>query len=717
MIAIALCMAYHCKPWNGILYKLKIVRQLSTNRVRSLELNIQSYIGGEWVSGTDGGVEVKNAVNGEVIGSISSTGIDFAHSLSYARETGGPALRAMSFHERANCLKALAQHLMAQKEKFYEVSAWTGATRNDSWIDIEGGIGTLFAYSSLVRRELPNESFLVEGDPQPLSKAGTFIGRHILVPKEGVAVHINAFNFPCWGMLEKIAPSLAAGVPVIVKPATVSAYLTEIMVREIISSGILPAGAMQLICGSTGDLLDHLNEQDVLTFTGSAATGRKLKSMPNIINNSVPFNMEADSLNCCILGQTVEVGSAEFDLFVREVAREMSVKAGQKCTAIRRTIVPRAKVDAVAAALKKRLDKISIGDPAMAEVKMGPLVGRAQMQDVRDNVATLAHACEIIYGGTDDFDIIGGDKDVGAFFPTTLLYCDQPLAAEEPHAIEAFGPVSTIMPYDNLDDAIALARLGRGSLVGSIFTADNGEARELVLGTAACHGRMLIINQDCAAESTGHGSPMPTLVHGGPGRAGGGEELGGARAIRHYMQRTALQGSPTTLMAITNEYHPGATPITDIVHPFRKYLEQLQIGETYTTYRRTVTEADIVNFGCLSGDHFYAHFDEVAAKDSFFGKRVAHGYFLISAAAGMFVDPAPGPVIANYGLENLRFIEPVGIGDTIQVHLTVKQKIKKDKRSDEEKATGVVRWAVEIINQHGKAVAVYDVMTLVERQE
>ncbi len=680
-------------------------------------MSIQSYISGEWVNGTDTGVEVFNAINGQIVGTVSSTGIDFSQSLSHARRVGGQALRAMSFHERANRLKALGQHLMAQKEKFYEVSAWTGATRVDSWIDIEGGIGTLFAYSSLVRREFPNECFLVEGDSQPLSKGGTFIGRHILVPKEGVAVHINAFNFPCWGMLEKIAPSLAAGVPVIVKPATVSAYLTEIMVKEIISSGILPEGSIQLICGSTGNLLDKLNEQDMVTFTGSAMTGRKLKSRPNIVDNSIPFNMEADSLNCCILGETVEPESAEFDLFIKEVAREMTVKTGQKCTAIRRMIVPRSKVDAVSAALQKRLDKISIGDPAVEGVKMGSLVGRAQVQDVWDNLASLSKSSEIIYGGAEDFEIIGADKDAGAFFPTTLLYCDKPLSAEEPHAVEAFGPVSTIMPYEVLDDAIELAKLGRGSLVGSIFTADNSEAQQLIMGTAAYHGRMLIINNDCAGESTGHGSPMPTLVHGGPGRAGGGEELGGDRAIKHYMQRTALQGSPTTLMAITKEYHPGAMPITDVVHPFRKYLEELQIGETYTTYRRTVTEADIVNFGCLSGDHFYAHFDEIAAKDSFFGKRVAHGYFIISAAAGMFVDPAPGPVIANYGLENLRFIEPVGIGDTIQVHLRVKQKIKKDKRSDEEKATGVVRWAVEIRNQDENVVAVYDVMTLVESKE
>jgi len=680
-------------------------------------VNIQSYIGGKWLSGKDAGVEVFNAVNGQSVGFVSSAGVDFKESLVHARETGGQALRKMTFHERANMLKALAQHLIAQKEKFYEVSAWTGATRVDSWIDIEGGIGTLFAYSSLVRREFTNARFLVEGDPEPLSKRGSFVGRHILVPKEGVAVHINAFNFPCWGMLEKIAPSLAAGMPVIVKPATVSAYLTESMVREIISSGILPPGALQLISGSTGDLLDHLNEQDLVTFTGSAITGRKLKSNPNILANAIPFNMEADSLNACVLGETVEADSAEFDLFIKEVVREMTVKAGQKCTAIRRTIVPRSKVEVVVDALKKRLDKITIGDPSVDGVKMGPLVGRAQLLDVWDKVKILGNSSEIIYGGSKDFEIVGGDSEKGAFFPTTLLYCDKPLSAEEPHAEEAFGPVSTILPYDNLAEAVTLTKLGRGSLVGSVFTADDTEARQFILSTAAYHGRLLIINADCAAESTGHGSPMPTLVHGGPGRAGGGEELGGARAIKHYMQRTALQGSPTTLMAITEEYHAGATPIKDLVHPFRKYFDDLQIGETLITHRRTVTEADIVNFGCISGDHFYAHFDELAAKASFFGKRVVHGYFVVSAAAGMFVDPAPGPVIANYGLENLRFTEPVGIGDTLQVHLTVKQKIKKDKRNEEETATGVVRWAVEVRNQEEKPVAVYDVMTLVERRE
>ncbi len=531
-------------------------------------MNIQSYVNGEWISGRGNGVEVVNAVNGNFIGNVSSDGVDFKEALRHAREVGGPALRRMTLHERALRLKALAQHLLEHKDEFYQVSGWTGATRADSWIDIEGGIGTLFSYSSLVRREFPNETFLLEGEQERLSKQGTFTGRHILVPREGVAVHINAFNFPCWGMLEKIAPSLCAGMPVLVKPATVSSYLTEKMAREIVQSGLLPEGAFQLLCGGTGDLFEHLMEQDVVTFTGSAATGRKLKSHPNVIANSIPFNMEADSLNLSLLGETVEPDSVEFELFIKEVAKEMTVKAGQKCTAIRRAIVPAGRVEAVVAALKQRLDRFPLGDPSIDGVKMGPLVGRAQMRDVWENVNRLASSCEILYGGAREFEIRGGDKDKGAFFPSTLLYCDQPLTAAEPHAVEAFGPVSTIMPYRDIGEAILLAKKGRGSLVGSVFTGNDVEAKKFILDTAAWHGRLLVINRDCAAESTGHGSPLPALVHGGPGRAGGGEELGGERAIKHYMQRTAIQGSPTTLMRLTGEYHQGATPITDKVHPF-----------------------------------------------------------------------------------------------------------------------------------------------------
>ncbi len=680
-------------------------------------MKIESYACGAWTAGTEQGVEVRNAINGEAIGRVSSAGLDFADMLAYGRQHGGAALRKLTIHDRANMLKALAKHLLERKEDFYRISAMTGATRADSWVDIEGGIGTVFSYSGIARRELPNDTFAVEGPVEPLSAKGSFMGRHILTPKHGVSLHINAFNFPCWGMLEKIAPSLIAGVPVIVKPATVTAYLTAAMVREIVASGILPEGSLQLICGSTGDIFEHLIEQDSVTFTGSAHTGRMLKCHPNMIANSIPFNMEADSLNCSVLGAEAGPGTPEFDLYIKAVCQEVTVKAGQKCTAIRRAIVPQAHAEAVVEALKSRLEKTPVGDPAVEGVRMGSLVGAEQVEDTWKAVGELAAGSEIVHGGTRDFEVVGADRDKGAFFPATLLYCDNPLATAAVHTVEAFGPVSTVMPYRDEAEAIELARMGRGSLVGSLVTADRDEAARVVLGAAAWHGRILVLDSTCAKESTGHGSPLAPLVHGGPGRAGGGEELGGSRAIKHYMQRTAIQGSPDILTAVTRQYTKGATPITTPIHPFRKTFDDLQIGEQLVTHRRTVTEADIVNFGCLSGDHFYAHFDELAAADSLFGKRVAHGYFVISAAAGMFVDPAPGPVLANYGLENLRFIEPVGIGDTIQVRLTVKQKIRKAKRPDDERATGVVVWDVEVKNQHDETVALYDILTLVERAD
>jgi oxepin-CoA hydrolase/3-oxo-5,6-dehydrosuberyl-CoA semialdehyde dehydrogenase len=679
-------------------------------------MKLHSYACGKWVTGSGTGVTVNDAVTGEAICNVDSTGLDFESCVRYGHEVGGPALRAMTFHERAAALKGMAKHLMEKKEDFYAQSAKTGATRSDGWVDIEGGIGTVFTYSSLVNREFPNDIVMVEGTQERLSATGTFTGRHILTPKLGVAVHINAFNFPCWGMLEKIAPSLAAGMPVIVKPATPSAHLTELMVREMIGSGFFPEGAIQLICGSVGDMLEHLEEQDVVTFTGSARTGHKLRAHPNLVTKSIPFTMEADSLNCSILGKSVHCDDEEFDLFIREVCREMTVKAGQKCTAIRRVIVPKEQLSAVAEALQARLEKTTLGNPSADGVRMGPLVGKDQAVDVRNKVEQLLQECRLVYGGGQEFPIEGADNSGGAFFPATLLACDDPFAQQLVHEVEAFGPVSTLMPYDSIDDAIAIARLGKGSLVGSLFTYDDAEARHIILGCAAYHGRMAIINRDCAKESTGHGSPLAALIHGGPGRAGGGEELGGARAVKHYMQRTALQGSPTTLMAITGEYHTGAKTYTDDIHPFKKHFEDLRIGENLLTNRRTVTEADIVNFGCVSGDHFYAHFDEIAAKDSLFGKRVAHGYFVISAAAGMFVEPSPGPVIANYGLENLRFIEPVAIGDTIRASLTVKQKVKKAPRGDEQ-PNGVVVWAIEVSNQNEELVAVYDIMTLVARRD
>ena len=681
-------------------------------------MKAKSFLAGAWVEGQGEGTQVCNAVTGAPISRVSSAGLDFAAALDYGRNTGGPALRAMTIHERANALKAMAKHLMAKKEDFYTVSAMTGATRSDSWVDIEGGISTVFSYSGIARREFANETFIVEGPAEKLSADDSFTGRHILTAKRGVAVHINAYNFPCWGMLEKIAPSLIGGMPVIVKPASASAYLTEAMVKEMIASQAFPDGAIQLICGSAGDLLDHVNEQDVVTFTGSAATGQQLRSHPNLVAKSVPFTMEADSLNCSILGQSVGEDDPEFALFIKEVCKEVTVKAGQKCTAIRRVLVPAEKLDAVRQALISRLNKTTVGDPAVEGVRMGPLVSQSQRDDVAANVALLAEHCEIIFGGdTDALELQGDAIDRAAFYPPTVLLCPNPKTTEAPHNIEAFGPVTTLMPYDSLEDAIEIAALGKGSLVASVVTYDDQEASDLVLGAAAYHGRILVLNRDCAKASTGHGSPLAPLVHGGPGRAGGGEELGGSRAIKHYMQRTAIQGSPSTLMAITREYSIGAKTLSTDIHPFKKYFEQLTIGERLTTHRRTVTEADITNFGCLSGDHFYAHFDELAAVDSMFGKRVAHGYFVISAAAGMFVEPSPGPVLANYGHENLRFIEPVGIGDTIQVSITVKQKIKKDKRPDEDRTTGVVVWDVQVVNQHQELVALYDILTLVARQE
>lgn len=681
-------------------------------------MKTNSYVYGEWFHGTGTPVEVHNALTGEVISLVNSSGIDFQAVLDYAKQQGGPALRAMTLHERAEALKALGLYLLEKKSHYYDVSHQSGATKVDTWIDIEGGIGTMLSYSSLVRRELPNERFIVEGDVEQLSKHGSFVGQHILTAKPGVSLHINAFNFPCWGMLEKIAPSLLAGVPVIVKPGTATAYITQAMVQDIIDSNLLPAGALQLICGSTGNLLDLLDEQDVVTFTGSAKTGQMLKQHPNIAKHNIPFNMEADSLNCSILGESVSTDSPEFDLFIKEVVREMTVKAGQKCTAIRRTIVPADKMDAVEQALIARLSKVKIGDPSIDGVKMGSLAGVDQRNDVYSQVEKLSQTCDVVFGGNAAELILEGvDSDVGTFYPPTLLKCSDPLSNSTPHEVEAFGPVTTLMPYNSLEEAITIANLGKGSLAGSVVSYDNDEIKTLVLNAAAYHGRMLVLNRDCAKESTGHGSPLALLVHGGPGRAGGGEELGGLRAIKHYMQRTAIQGSPATLTAITNEYVKGAPQLTFDKHPFRKYFEELLIGESLTTHKRTVTEADIVNFGCLSGDHFYAHFDETAVEDSFFGKRVAHGYFLISAAAGMFVDPGKGPVIANYGLENLRFVEPVGVGDTIQTTITVKRKIKKAKRPDDKKATGVVVWSVEINNQHDEMVALYDIMTLVERKE
>jgi len=679
-------------------------------------MKIQSYVNGQWCSGDGRTQQLLNAIDDSVVGEISSLTTGFDALLDYGRTMAGPALRKLTIHQRAEMIKALAKYLLDRKDDFYRISYLTGATKADSWVDIEGGIGTMFSYSGIARRELNNDTFIVEGPVEPLSKHGTFVGRHILTSKEGVSVHINAFNFPIWGMLEKITPSLIAGVPVVVKPGSVTCYLTEAVVKAMVESKIFPEGSIQLICGSVGDLLDHLTEQDVVTFTGSASTGQMLKAHKNIIAKSIPFTMEADSLNCCILAPDVKVEDPEFDLYIKEIVREMTTKAGQKCTAIRRIFAPENMTEAVGEALKARLLKTTLGNPSLEGVRMGALVGKSQRDDVLSVVEQLSQGNDILLTGMENYKSIGIEEGKGAFMAPTLIHCADPLNNNTVHDIEAFGPVSTLMPYTDIEQALVLAKLGKGSLAGSVFTYNKDHARDLILGAASHHGRMLVIDRDCARESTGHGSPLANLVHGGPGRAGGGEELGGVRAIKHYMQRTAIQGSPSSLMAVTNEYVKGATTTEDRIHPFRKYFEELAIGESLITHRRTVTEADIVNFGCLSGDHFYAHFDEISAKDSFFGQRVAHGYFVISAAAGLFVDPGQGPVIANYGIDNLRFVEPVAIGDTIQVKLTAKRKIKKSKRPDDKYHTGVVVWDIEVTNQRDEAVAIYDILTLVERQ-
>ncbi|MDX7990759.1 phenylacetic acid degradation bifunctional protein PaaZ [Xenorhabdus littoralis] len=680
---------------------------------------LTSYICGAWVHGQGNIRTIHHAISGEALYQVSSAGLPLAGSLEYAREKGGKALAAMTFQQRAQMMKAVAKHLLANKETLYAISIETGATRSDSWVDIEGGVATLFSYAGLAGRELPDDTLWPEDEMIPLSKQSQFVARHVLTSRPGVALHINAFNFPCWGMLEKLAPTWMAGMPAIIKPATASAQLTQAMVKMIIDSGLVPEGALQLICGGIGDLFDHLDYQDAVTFTGSAQTGLKMRAHPRLIERSISFTMEADSLNCCILGGDVTPEMPEFGVFIKEVVREMTVKAGQKCTAIRRIIVPANQVETVKQALLKRLSGVAVGDPTLPDVRMGALINLEQRDEVQMKVnELLGSGCELLCGGSlDKLVLTGNSNSNGAFYPPTLLYCADPITNQAVHGTEAFGPVSTLMAYQDTEQAITLAMMGQGSLVGSLVTADEQIAVQVIRATACAHGRMLVLDEAASAESTGHGSPLPMLVHGGPGRAGGGEELGGLRAVKHYMQRTAIQGSPSMLAAIGREWVRGAKVKEDPIHPFRKYFEQLEIGESLLTARRTVTEADIVNFACLSGDHFYAHVDKIGAAESLFGERVAHGYFVVSAAAGLFVDGAVGPVLANYGMENLRFIEPVKIGDTIQVRLTCKKKIKKVQKTPEDKPHGVVMWDVQILNQEQQPVALYSILTLVERQK
>nr|WP_217703875.1 phenylacetic acid degradation bifunctional protein PaaZ [Schlegelella koreensis] len=676
---------------------------------------MQSLIAGAWI-GTRPALALPSAIDGSVVAHTHEEAIDFGAALEFGRRRGFIGLMALDFQQRAARLKALAAYLNERKEALYVLSRHTGATRSDSWVDIEGGTGTLYAYASLASNELPSGNVVHEGPVATLGKKGQFAGTHILVPRGGVAVHINAFNFPVWGLLEKFAPSFLAALPCIVKPATATSYLTEALVRMIDDSGILPAGSLQLVIGSTGDLLDRLESHDVVTFTGSADTAVKLRSTPNLIRQSIPFNVEADSLNSAILGPDVTPDSPEFDLFVKEVVREMTVKAGQKCTAIRRAMVPRAQLDAVAAALKARLAKVAVGDPALENVRMGALASKAQQHDVGERVRMLAEGNEVVFGAADGFAPLGEGVGEGAFFAPTLLLCRDGWANDAVHDVEAFGPVSTLMPYGDIDEAIALAARGRGSLVATLVTHDPAIAARAVPQLAAWHGRLLVLDRDAAAESTGHGSPLPLLKHGGPGRAGGGEELGGVRAVTHFLQRAAIQGSPTMLAAVGGEYVRGAAVRESDVHPFRKHFEDLAIGDSLLTHRRTVSEADIVAFGGISGDYFYMHFDEIAARDSAFGKRIAHGYFVLSAAAGLFVSPAPGPVLANYGLDTLRFVKPVGIGDTIQARLTAKRKIDRNRKDAAGVGQGVVAWDVAVTNQDGELVASYDILTLVAKR-
>ena len=676
---------------------------------------LQSYIGGRFV-GTRAGAALASAVDGRTVAFAHADELDFGEAVDHARRVGVPALLALDFQQRAARLKALAKFLMERKEDLYPISAHTGATRVDGWIDIEGGAGTLFAYASMGSNELPSGNLIHEGPALPLGKKGQFAGTHVLVPRRGVAVHINAFNFPIWGALEKFAPSFLAGMPCIVKPATSTSYLTEAMVRLCVESGLLPEGSLQLVVGSTGDLLDRVNGQDIVTFTGSADTAAKLRVRPNLIANSVPFNAEADSLNCAVLADDVTPDDVEFDLFVKEVAREMTVKAGQKCTAIRRAIVPRRHLGAVTQRLKARLAKIVVGDPSLEGVTMGALASHEQQRDVAERVAQLARGNTVLFGAEPGFAPRGTGTDQGAFFSPTLLLCERPDMNSAAHDVEAFGPVSTLMPYDDFDEALALAERGRGSLVGTLVTRDPHRAAYGVSRLAALHGRILVLDRDAAAESTGHGSPLPALKHGGPGRAGGGEELGGIRAVKHYLQRAAVQGSPTMLAAVTGEHVKGAAVHESAIHPFRHAFEDLTVGDSLLTHRRTVTDADIVAFGGISGDFFYMHFDEIAAKASPFGKRIAHGYFVLSAAAGLFVSPAEGPVLANYGLDTLRFVKPVGIGDTIRARLTCKRKIDRQKVGTDGRGQGVVAWDVEVTNQDGEVVASYDILTLVAKR-
>ena len=670
-------------------------------------LEVSSFAAGQWVAPGSGARSIASAITGAPLAQAGNDALDVQAMLSFARETGGPALRALTFHDRARMLKALAAHLNVHKQALYDISFDTGATQSDHMIDIDGGIGTMFVFASKGRREMPDGHVYLDGDVEQLSRNGSFLGQHICTPLQGVAVHINAFNFPVWGMLEKLAPTLLAGVPAIVKPATATCYVTELAVRLMLDSGILPEGALQLVSGGLGDMLDHLTMQDVVSFTGSAHTALKLRQTPAILENSVRFVAEQDSLNASILGPDAVPGTPEFDLFIKEVSREMTTKAGQKCTAVRRIITPETQTEAVIEALTARLAKTQIGDPRLESTRMGALVSASQKRDVLEKAAILAGEATRVFGNPEDFAVEGADAEKGAFVPPMLFHCETPDSAQRVHDTEAFGPVSTVMGYRDLDHAIALANRGEGSLVASVITHDAEVARAVALGSGAFHGRLYFNNRDSMKESTGHGSPLPHMVHGGPGRAGGGEELGGVRGVKHYMQRTAIQGSPEILSAIGEKWVPGGTELKGPAHPFTRKFGELAIGETLHSASRQVTLEDIETFAHFTGDTFYAHMDDEAAKrNPFFPGRVAHGYLLLSFAAGLFVQPDEGPVLANTGLDSLRFMKPVEAGDSIKVRLTVK---KKTPRNEE---YGEVRWHVTLTNQEDEMVAEYELLTM-----
>lgn len=677
---------------------------------------LENFVEGKWITGDGDGQPLYDAVTGEAVAAATTQGLNFQRVIEFAHKVGNPNLRKLTFHERGRMLRALALHLKNHLEKFYAISYKTGATKADSWIDIEGGIGNLFSYASL-RRKFTDETFGVDGEGINLGKANSFMGHHILVPKEGVAIHINAFNFPVWGMLEKVAVNWLAGMPAIVKPATVTSFLTEAVVKEIIASNILPPGALQLICGNVGDLLDHVTSQDVITFTGSKSTALKLKKHERILDESVPFNMEADSLNCIVLGDDVAPADAEWDIFIKEIRKEMTVKAGQKCTAVRRIFVPEDKMEAVWQSLKQALSQTVIGNPLNDKVRMGALVGQAQRAEVKQQVQKLLASSQLIYGSLNSVEVMDADAEKGAFLSPLLLMNEKPFASTAVHDVEAFGPVSTIMPYKHMDEAIELAKMGKGSLCSSIVTANDATAKQYVLGAGTHHGRILVLNKFCAKESTGHGSPLPMLVHGGPGRAGGGEEMGGLRGVKHYLQRVAIQGSPTTVTHITNVYQQHAEGNVSDVHPFRKYYEELNVGDQVITQKRTITSDDINRFADLSGDHFYAHLETTDFSGTMFEQQVAHGYLVMSIAAGLFVDGREkGPVLLNYGIDELRFTKPVYPGAEIYIRFTCKEKLPQDKKEPADLEKGIVKWLVEMMDSSEGQVGIATILTMVAKK-